>query len=270
MSVDIFSFSTYKNEDLYSLADRFLGFLNEKISNNYVTNKEILNEIPSWVDTSSQQSSGYELINKSIVFQYQNTKFCVFPYITGTQYSNPLRCNVYVVQGQLYSSSYSFFEYTKSDDRIHNIIIGQNQDYFYIKCSDYSNYPILIIRLDNPVNPSDTNVFVTFLYYKSIFYNKPFKTESLTEQVRIFVNGEYIYEYNSSFMKNYYNDKIPTSNVYTYTRTNGIRGKISNLLVLPRFYKNSDIFININGGVYLALGDLDGNANYIALYLRCY
>jgi|GEM_PF-2184180 len=185
-----------------------------------------------------------------------------------------------VTVAEAHVASFTDYSFNKNDtsDVVVNFLIGQNQDYFLFRITSYyslnENSTMLVIRIDAPTNAADTDVFISLLPGLNA-YNKAFDVEDIANTVPYLKTdaGGVGSLYDSNFTRNYYNNKIPLYNLYAFTTSQGIRGKISNLIVMPNSYSTTiGSFYSVNGVVYVGLGSLNGKIDSLwnGVLLRCY
>lgn len=273
MSVDIFSYTIPKGTASDVAATNCISFLHAKIDSSVVTNKTM--GMANWVTTNNNSYDSGTLLG-AVSFSFGGTDFCIAAFQgTGTTcYLNEYAKNV---RGTIYKTLYSFNKNDTSDVVV-NFLIGQNQDYFLFRITSYyslnENSTMLVIRIDAPTNAADTDVFISLLPGLNA-YNKAFDVEDIANTVPYLKTdaGGVGSLYDSNFTRNYYNNKIPLYNLYAFTTSQGIRGKISNLIVMPNSYSTTiGSFYSVNGVVYVGLGSLNGKIDSLwnGVLLRCY
>ena len=270
MAVDVHSYNVPKGTEYNVAAQNCIDFLYTRIDSNIVTGKSYGN--PSWVGGNDAYDSG-EVIG-SFQFSYHGTDFCIIAYKELGVNRAWMYCYAKNERGIAFDRMHSF---STDDyyDKTYNILIGQNEDYFLFRnLNNQNNCTFLVVRIDAPTNPNDTDTFVSIIN-RTVAYNKPFDVEDIVNaSVRLVSDaGSSGQLYNLNFSKNYYNNKIPLYNIYAFTNIQGIRGKISNLIVLPNSYNITiGTFYSVNGVVYIGLGDLGNviSSDWRGILLRCF
>ncbi|WP_416199104.1 MAG: hypothetical protein ACFWUA_05245 [Sporanaerobacter sp.] len=269
MSVDVYSYTVAKGTEPNVAAQNCISFLNARIDSAIVTNKA--SGIPSWVVTGQDAYDNGTILG-SLHFSFNGTDFCIAAFEESVT-----RTWMYIYaqneRGKVWDRMHSFSK-DDSYDIIYNFLIGQNQDYFLFHNLKQNNGTYLVIRIDTPTSSSDTDTFVSIID-GLISYNKSFDVENITNtQVYLLSNaGSTEQLYDSNFKQNYYNNKIPVYNIYAFTKTQGIRGKISNLITLTNSIGTEiGTFYSVNGIVYVGLGDLGKiiNSYWKGILLRVY
>lgn len=263
MAVDVYELIVPKGTtDVQKVANDCMNLIYSNLDANILTG---LGEgIPAWVDTSDGTSI------YSIHFSFGGADYCIIAFLTDNN-SVSIVMNVQTVASKSKQNIISFSNVSfLTNSKTYKFLIGQDIDYFLFKEIN-NGFQYLTIKIDTPTNPNDTDVFITLLPYDWNSYNKPFNTEDITQ-----INPSIISDagstnslYNSTFEKNYYNNKIPLYNIYAHEGNYGVRGKISRLIMLPKSGMiEVGTFYSVNGIVYVGISK---NYNRISgsLLLRC-
>ena len=237
------------------------------ISDSFVENKTIINSRPDWAHGGQSYE---EVFIKGMTFKYKNTEFV----ISASKESSDDDVWIYVYARDNRTWNYDRtlrIEHNDSYSQTFSYLIGQNSDYFIIACSEYSYCYYLVIKVDRPVNPRDTDLYVSILSSNEGSYNKSFDNEDIINTPARFALGTDI-NYDDDYLLNYYNKKTELNNVYVYTRNYGVRGKISNLISLTRWREAKiGTFHLINGIQYVGLYHLNYLiSGYYGILLRVY
>jgi len=251
-----FTIPAYSDATLYGSI--FIDWIYSLISDSFVENKAIIDTRPDWAFGDKSEE---EVFIKGMTFKYKNTEFV----ISTSKSSSESDVYIYIYarnnSGKVRRKT-NYIVHNYSSDKTIAYLIGQNNDYFII--SHYNNnsgyyYHFMVIKVDSPVNPADTDLYVSITDTNTGTYNKSFDGEDVNNvnmPVR-FTLGTLIDDYDSSFLINHYNKKTELNNVYVYTPVHGIRGKISNLISLTRGRSTTlGRFYMVNGVEYVGLNSL--------------
>jgi hypothetical protein len=258
--VGYYSFTIPANSDAILYGEIFINWIDSILNDSFVEEKAIISTRPAWA--YGGQSEEAEFIS-GITFKYHSTEFV----ISTSKSSSSTTVYIYIyARNNRVSLSWArtnYISHNYSSDIILNYLIGQNSDYFIISHYNVNYYHFIVIKVDSPVNPIDTDLYVSILNSSRGTYNKSFDSEDIINIPVRFTLSTVINDYNSSFLVNYYNKKTELNNVYVYTPVHGVRGKINNLISLTRSRSTGlGTFYMINGVEYVGLNSLNDIISY--------
>lgn len=252
--VGYYSYTVPAYSDAIAQGENFIYYLDSIISSSFVEDKTIITTRPDWANGGETYE---EIFILGITFKYHGTEFVV----STSKSSSSTSVHIYIyARNNRISLSWGRTNYilnNSTSDKILNYLIGQNSDYFvFSHYNESSYYQYIVIKVDSPVNLADTDLYVSILNSSQGTYNKSFDGEDInTTPVRFALSTQI--NYSSGFLTNYYNKKTELYNVYVYTGVYGIRGKISNLICLPKTRSTSlGTFYTVNGVEYVGLNGL--------------
>lgn len=266
--VGYYHFTVPARSDATTYGSIVIDWLYSLISDSFVENKTIINTRPDWAHGGQSYE---EVFIKGMTFKYKNTEFVISA--SKSSSDDDVYIYIYARDNRTWNWNRTLrIEHNKSSSKTFSYLIGQNNDYFIISCYTGNYYHFLVIKVDRPVNPADTDLYVSILNSSTGTYNKSFDSEDINTSVE-FTLGTQINSYNNNFLINYYNKKTELNNVYVYTREYGVRGKISNLISLTRG-RSTDLgtFYLINGVEYVGLNSLSNiiSIGFPGILLRVY
>jgi len=269
--VGYYSFIIPANSDAILYGEIFINWIDSIISDSFVEEKAIISTRPAWA--YGGQSEEAEFIS-GITFKYHSTEFVIST--SKSSSSSTVYIYIYARNNRipLRFSNTNSISHNATSEKILKYLIGQNNDYFIIShYTGVNHYQYLVIKVDSPVNPIDTDLYVSILNQNQGTYNKSFDNEDILSTPVRFALGTQISTYNTDFSVNYYNKKVEFNNVYVYTTTHGIRGKINNLISLT-YAKNANFgtFYLVNGVEYVGLYSLNDiiGTSYRGILLKSY
>lgn len=268
--VGYYSFTIPRESDAVLYGEIFINWIDSIISDSFVENKAIIDTRPSWAYGGN---SDEDVFIKGMTFKYKGTEFV----ISTSKSSSSSTVYIYIYarnnRVSLAWARTNSITHNSSSDRTFAYLIGQNNDYFIISHYNNSYYHFIVIKVDSPINATDTDLYVSILNSSRGTYNKSFDSEDIINIPVRFTLGTLINDYDSSFLVNYYNKKTELNNVYVYTPVHGVRGKISNLISLTRGRNTSlGTFYMINGVEYVGLNSLNDiiSSSHTGLLLKSY
>lgn len=261
MSVTLYKYDIPIGANIEEYSVNYIFHLyNNLIDENYVQNKMIIQQIPDWC-TEWDGTIKNDILLNGLSFSYHGTDIV----ITATKTTNNFYdINLYAKNSRKVRSTNLFTSLGKiaTKKTTWELVVALNSDYLLIKKLYASNDYLLVIRIDNPVMSNDTNTYVSFLpYLNEGTYNKSYNGEDINVPVYLavdFVIHDNLYRFNSSFIYNYYNNKLLLVNVYAFTERYGIRGKISNLITAFNGLSTAmNKIYYVNDTPYLGLGSIN-------------
>ena len=264
--VGYYHFTVPARSDATVYGSIVIDWMYSLISDSFVENKTIINTRPDW---ACGDESEEEIFIKGTTFKYRGTEFVISA--SKSSSDDDVYIYIYARNNRVWNWDRTYrIEHNDSTSQTLTYLIGQNNDYFVI--SDYYNQ-FLVIKVDRPVNSSDTDLYVSILSSEQGTYSKSFDSEDIINTPARFALSTEISSYNDNFLLNYYNKKTELNNVYVYTREYGVRGKISNLISLTYGRRaNIGTFYLINGVQYVGLYHLNNiiSSMYMGILLRVY
>jgi hypothetical protein len=280
MPAGVISYPIKASPNVWGVAAGIIDFLNNNISSSYVSGKSISSTVPSWaLNTNNEPVSSNHSVSSVLTFNYHGVDFCLVSYVreeTGVQSQAKLR--IYEKHPATNGVATECCCYVNSGDSstVWNFLLAQSDLYFVFRqTGEGINRYYAVFKVDAPTNPADTNAYISVI--NSAYFTQAFVGEDITTraylisdigEVSTYTSGN---AYDSNFVKNIYNNKIPIYNVYAHSRIYGVRGKITSLAILPNSYSTSSgKLYSINGDEYVGLSRLNGaiNSNYPGILLR--
>lgn len=282
MPAGVISYAIPAYPNVSEVAAGIISFLSQNISTEYVTSKIVGSSVPSWaLEKSDEPISAYHSVSLVLSFKYHGTDFCLVSYVYQREgYQSQAKLRIYAKHpatgGVATELCCSINSGSMSIETL-NFLVAQSNVYFVFRYIGTStNYYYACFKIDAPTNASDTNAYVSVIP-NSAYFTSAFAGEDLTKRAYLVsdigeVSGYTMGSaYDSGFIRNLYNNKIPIYNVYAHSRIYGVRGKITSLAMLPNSYStNSDNLYSINGIEYVGLGGLNGilGSSYRGILLR--
>lgn len=281
MSAGVISYPIPANPNVWDVAAGIIIFLNNNINSSYVSEKSVSSTVPDWALNKSNEpvSSNYS-VSSVLTFNYHSVDFCLVSYVReeeGVQSQAKLR--IYAKHPATSGVATELCCYVNFGDSptTWNFLLAQSDLYFVFHYNGIStNYYYAVFKVDAPTNSADTNAYISVIpnsaYFTSAFFGEDITTRAYLVsdigEVSDYVSGA---AYDSKFVRNIYNNKIPIYNVYAHSRIYGVRGKITSLAMLPNSYTTSaNNLYSINGIEYVGLDSLNGmiNSSYKGILLR--
>jgi hypothetical protein len=281
MPAGVISYPIQAYPNVWDVAAGIIIFLNNNINSSYVSEKSISSTVPDWaLNKSNEPVSSNHSVSSVLTFNYHSVDFCLVSYVReeeGVQSQAKLR--IYAKHPATNGVATERCCYVNSGDSstAWNFLLAQSDLYFVFRqTGESTNGYYAVFKVDAPTNPADTNAYISVIP-NSAYFTQAFVGEDITTRAYLvsdigevsgYTSGA---AYDSNFVRNIYNNKIPIYNVYAHSRIYGVRGKITSLAMLPNSYSTSSSNLySINGIEYVGLGGLNGaiNSSYKGILLR--
>lgn len=281
MPAGVISYPIQAYPNVWDVAAGIIIFLNNNINSSYVSGKSVSSTVPDWaLNKNNEPVSSNHSVSSVLTFNYHSVDFCLVSYVyeaTGVQSQAKLR--IYAKHPATNEVGTELCTYVNSGSlsTAWNFLLAQSDLYFLFHCnaSSTNNY-YAVFKIDALTNSADTNAYISVIpnsaYFTSAFVGEDITTRAYLVsdigEVSGYTQGG---AYDSNFVRNLYNNKIPIYNVYAHSRIYGVRGKVTYLAMLPSSYTTSpDSLYSINGIEYVGLSNLNNmlGSSYKGILLR--
>lgn len=280
MPAGVISYPIQAYPNVWDVAAGIIIFLNNNINSSYVSGKSVSSTVPDWaLNKNNEPVSSNHSVSSVLTFNYHSVDFCLVSYVyeaTGVQSQAKLRIYAKHPATSDVATELCCYVNSGNSSTTWKFLLAQSNVYFvfhYVGTS--TNYYYAVFKIDAPTNSSDDayiSVIPSSAYFTSAFSGENITTRAYLVsdigEVSGYTSGA---AYDSNFVRNIYNNKIPIYNVYAHSRIYGVRGKITSLAMLPNSYTtNANDLYSINGIEYVGLDSLNGmiNSSYKGILLR--
>lgn len=231
--------------------------------------------VPDWLKAAYPDSNNYRFVTGVIAFTHQASQSDWVICTTFDGSTTKYGAIVVGIRNNAVSGQVIFGEIARyQPDTISNIYLNNNETITIMIGDKPNGYKIIskdanpsdtsgniwyygVMRLDSPVEPSDTDAWFMFGQNDSTRtrFTRQFNGEALGQVCRVMCDT--LLPESGNFTKNHFSQKIPLARVWAGVADLGLRGYTSNLAVAPQSYVIGNQYYTINDDSYYGLGTFD-------------